>query len=465
MVDMRKMLLGGVINEQYRRFVVFEPYAAVVREYFRMFLANSGNVNKTLIQIWEHGPYFPDPHICKPPDGHKIYYKIRRNDYGWCFKDKPTLVQMLSNASYIGHWIVKNTVVRWHNHPCIVDEDIFYRAFNYLSSIGLDGTCNTHYRPRRSYTRPVQEEAREEERPLCSGLMVSPWENEWKSVGTHWDSIDEHYNYVLCGSDPLATSIWHKKATYVDKSIGLLLLEKLRLTFNFDQWSGALDKFIIDYEQHKQLKRRQLKHLETVMNNLTTSLESISTPGLIAQVEQRYQDAQLEHQRLLDEINTQPPALVNAEKMKALKVSYHHILENWETMTMDEKREIFHVFITKIEILYDKDRVLTFHIYWQDGSTDTMTIRRIASTGVAWLPHEHDLLVQLADGGAGQLEIAKAFPKRRWIAIARKYTTLTGKKLKWVARGNPIRKEETYEDYLRQCTGKEPPNTNVEGSA
>lgn len=465
MVDMRKTLPGGIPNENYRKFAVFEPYAEVVREYFRIFLAHSGKLNDTLRQIWQNGPYFPDPNIYGPPDGYKVFYKIRKNKHGWCFETKPSLAQMLTNACYIGHWVVKNTVVHWHNHPPIMDEAIFYRAFNYLSSVDLDGTRNQHYRPNRTHAKSTKEEDRQESRPLCSGLMASLWEGEWKSVGTHWDGKDKHYNYAFYANDPFTTTIWHKRASYVDKAVTLLLLEKLQLTFDYESWSQALDVFVAEVEQQKQLKRKQLKHLETVMRNLITSLESINTPELIAKIEQRYKDAQAEYCRLQDELNTQVSAVVNAEKIKALQQSYHHALENWESMTAVEQRELLHTFITRIEVTQDENRVLTFVIYWQDGSADTMEVRRVGTTGTSWLPQDHELLLKLAESGASQVEIARAFPKRTWQSIFNKCRALTGRSLSWGFRSNPIKKIETYEDYMARVAPGETLNSDFEANS
>jgi len=298
MVDMRKTLEGGIPNENYRKYVVFEPFAEVVREYFRMFLANSGHINNTLRQIWKSGPYFPDPNQCKPPEGFKVHCKIRKNEHGWCFWRKQSLMGMLSNAIYLGHWVFKETVLYWNHHPAIIDETTFFRAFNYLSSVNLDGTNNIHYKPNRIHARPMREEDRTEERPLCAGLMFGQCDGDWKIVGTRWDRKDSCYAYLLYTDHALLTPIWTKKAAYADHSICTLLLEKLKLTFDFGKWEDSLDVFVDEHKQQQRLQRKQLKHLNTVMQNLLTSLESITTPDLIVQVEQRYSDAKDELERL-----------------------------------------------------------------------------------------------------------------------------------------------------------------------
>lgn len=450
MVDMRKTLGNGVPNEQYRKFEVFEPYAEIIREYFRMFLANAGRTGDTLRQIQSEGPYFPDPGICKPPDGFKIAYPLVKNQHGWCYKTKTGLRGMLILASYIGHWVVKDTVVRWNNHPAIVDDATFYRTFNYLSAVNLDGSDNPHFRPNRIFARPTLEKDREVGRPLYTGLMFSMLEGEWKSVGTVWDGLNRNYDYVFYGRDPFIPAIWQKRSDYVDHAISSLLLEKLQRTFNFDTWSTALEIYAHESEQQQQLKRKQLTHLETVMLNLAASLESLTTPGLIAQIEKRYQDAQAEYQRLQQDIGMEAAPAVTSDTIRTLKTMYAQLIENWDTITTQEKRELIHVFVGKIEATKGEKHRLALTIYWQDGSTDDMDIRRLPSSGLAWMPQEHALLVKLGQEGAGQIEIARTFPNRTWLMIARKHRKLTGRYLTW-GGNHPIKGHETYEDYVRRC--------------
>jgi len=71
--------------------------------------------------IHRHGPYYPDPTTCLPPEGFKVVYRIHRCDNGHC-PGRQGLVDLLTNATYIGHWLANDVVARWHNHPAIVPD-------------------------------------------------------------------------------------------------------------------------------------------------------------------------------------------------------------------------------------------------------------------------------------------------------------------------------------------------------
>jgi DNA invertase Pin-like site-specific DNA recombinase len=134
MIDMRKSLPDGSANPNWRKFAPFEPYVEVVNEYFRMFLSHAGNLNATLRDIHHNGPFYPDPQKCHPPVGYRTVYPTKRFKNGYC-PGITGMVHLLSNAVYVGHWMVNDAVHIRNNHPAIVPEDVFWKAFNYLSTV------------------------------------------------------------------------------------------------------------------------------------------------------------------------------------------------------------------------------------------------------------------------------------------------------------------------------------------
>src|SRR5258708_10236636 len=197
MVDTRKTLPNGSANEHWRKFVPFPAYAEIINEYFRLFLSYNGNMLATLKHIQKHGPYYPDLSECPPPEGYKAVYRLNQRGGGLC-PERSAFAALLSNVTYLGHWVVNNTVVRWDNHPAIVPQAVFMRAFNYISPVGLEGEPNLHYKRFQQYARPSKEEDRPVERPLYAGMIVAQANGEWRSVGTTWLKTLQHYIYVHC---------------------------------------------------------------------------------------------------------------------------------------------------------------------------------------------------------------------------------------------------------------------------
>jgi DNA invertase Pin-like site-specific DNA recombinase len=448
MVDMRKKLPEGSTNEHWRKFVVFEPYAEVIREYFRLFLAFAGSTRTTVRHIHKHGPYFPDPQQCVPPEGFKFVSRIRRFNGRYC-PGRTGLVGILTNAQYIGHWLVNGSIVRWNNHPPIVDESTFMQAFNYLSSISLDGKTNHDYRGIQEHARPSKDEQRPVERPLCAGMIGSYDTGEWSNVGTYWVEPLQHYTYTLW-SNKDDKYVWSKAAPFVDDAITRMLQAKLVLTFNQDVWEEAVITFSEQFEKQRVQKQAQLRNLIKVMENLVAGLETLTNQAMILATQERYEKAQEEYDRLSAELAAIQNDAEQMQRVYDLRESCGPVLENWDNMTRDEKRVVLQAFIHTIEASAMPAHALRLTVYWKDGTSDEMVLPRQATTGTCWLPEETQELLRLVESGASQIEIAQTFPERKWKAIRLRYWRETGSGAELTFRPKPIKDEESFLDYLER---------------
>lgn len=453
MIDTRKKLPDGSKNQNWRRYVPFKPYAEVVVDYFQIFLAKAGNVHGTLREIHENGPYYPDPRICLPPSGFRIVYPFHRYDNGYC-PGETGLVHLLTNAVYLGHWMVDDVVVIYDNHPPIVPEDIFWRAFNYLSQVTLDGRPNADYKPFREYARHALEENRSNDRPLCSGMIIWEADGEWFNLGIVWIGAKERYDYRAYDNVPYNSVKWSRAASYVDDAVSSLTLEKLAATFDSDVWEDTVSTFGQNFKRQRKRIKSQLVSLERVMKNLVASLENLSNPDMIAGVERRYEHAQVEHHRLQTQLHDADAEIKSLEAIKSLRENYQPALQNWDRLSRDEKRAILQAFILQIEATPIDDNGLRLVIYWRDQSHDELLLASQTDIAQDWLNDEIEQLLSMVDRNASQIEIAQLFPERTWEAIRHRV---------WKSRGagglnyddKPIKDYETFEDYqqrIREAT-------------
>ena len=447
-VDMRKTLPDGSKNENWKRYVIFEPYAEVVRRYFTLFLETGGCAGTTLRRIHKEGICYPDPTICLPPEGFKVSYGIRRRGNGY-FPGTSAIRHILTNAAYIGHWCVNDAVVRWNNHPAIISNDIFFQAFNYLSQNTLDGSKNVHYRPYRQFARPLKDEERPVERPLLSGMIVSEVDGEWYTVGSEYVKREKHYRYLLYTHKVLDDYVWSKNTDWVDDAVVKLLKRKLTATFNSDIWQESIETFETTYTKERKFKVAQITALEKAMQNLLGSIETLSNPDVIKAVEKRYEDAKAEHKRLTNELATADEQSSQLATLYQLKDKYDMVISNWEQMTRDEKRVVLHAFIDQIEGVPYESLGLYIIICWRDGSRDRISLPRIPSHGEHWTFDEHERLTALLDANATQEEIAAAFPQRKWKVIRdRIFRTRDWKAALFTPK--PIRDFESYEEFQQR---------------
>ena len=452
MVDERKTLPDGSKNENWRKFVPFKPYAEVVNEYFRLFLSFSGSVRATVRHIHAHGPYYPDPATTPPPTGFRFVYRMHRYGNGYC-PGRNGLAALVTNAAYIGHWAVNKAIVKWHNHEPIVPEDVFMEAFNHVSKTTLDGRPNPHYRPYQEHARPAKEEERGVERPLCAGMMVSLFNDKWRNVGTNWISPQKHYAYVLWGQKPVSEYVWSKAAKYVDDAVVRLVHRKLTATFDPKVWEQTIRDFEKNFKKECQRKQKQLEAIKRVKDNLIASLDTLTNWNMIQAVQQRFEDAQVEYNRLQADLSSIDLEAKQLEQIYSLKDTCGPLLENWPNMTRSEKRRVLTAFIDRIEAMPVEGHGLHLVICWKDKKSSEITLPRQATIGNNWLPEQVELLFELVRTEASQIEIAREFPERKWQYIKGKYRK-SGGGSEINRRPKPIKDVESYYDYLER-TGKQ----------
>lgn len=448
MVDMQ----GKGTNPAWRKFVPFEPYAEIVREYFRLFLSHGGRLRETLRQIHEHGPYYPDPEHCKAPTGFKFVPRMKNYGKGYC-PGRIGLAELLTNATYIGHWLVNGALVRENNHPAIVDLDIFEQAFNYLSAVTIEGHPNPHFAPNHDNVR-TPETTRSAERPLCSNLLVSNDNGTWRNVGTNWVGKLQHYTYAVWGGTFQDTYIWGRKAESVDRAIETILVQKMLATFNTNAWQQELAAFNGEFIKERRRKLAEIKALEATMDNQVKSLDTLSDPTFVLKLQARHKATEAEHLRLTQELKESEDEARQLEAIYAIRDTCGPTAENWPRMMRDEKRIVIRAFIRRVEAEPLDHGSLKLTVYWRDNTVETTELTVAASTFRYWLPSQKEELISMYDSGCSQLEIAQAFPDRTWSQICNQLTRLKGTCAFGGRMLKPIRDHETIEQYVARVGEK-----------
>ncbi len=462
MVDKRKTLPDGTSNPNWHKYIPFQPYAEVVREYFRLFVSFNGNLRRTGRHIHQHGPYYPDPATTPPPEDFFAKYHMIVNGKGYC----PSLAglrHLFVNAAYIGHWAVNDVIQIYDNHEPIVPVDMFMQAFNYLSQYTLDGSPNKAFHAERLNARPTLDEKRPCERPLCSGYLISLENGEWHNVGTEWIKKRQHYRYTFRSKGLYRKQLWSKVAYSVDEVITELLHAKLKATFDPAAWDEMISESTKRYERERRRIEKQLAALEQTMAQQVVSLDSLTNPRMIRAVQDRYAEAEQEHKRLTSILQGSEDEKQRLKRLSDLRQDFTIVLDEWDNYTVEQRRGILRLLLIRIEALPAEYRALDLTVYWQDGSKDTVRAERIVSKGTRWTTEDIETLLELYDNGATQLEIAKAFPKRIWKHIHRKIMYLRDD-AKNAFSPTPILNRESYEMYVQRCKDDPSPHRAASGT-
>jgi DNA invertase Pin-like site-specific DNA recombinase len=448
-IDTRKLLPDGTSNPFYRKYVPHEPLAQIVREWFDIFIKNAGNIHRTLKHILMYGPYYPEPST-QVPEGFRLVLSptVKNMGKGFCL-GKTGLVRTLTNAAYLGHWAVNNTIVIWNNHPPIIDEKTFLLAFNYLSPVGLDGQPNSLYNAHHKNARPALAASRPVERPLFSGLIFSEIDGQVRRAVTTYRSRFQHYGYHVETAGALRTVAWHKRADHIDNTLLDLLKDKLRATFDDETWTASIEQYKREFEKEHHTRQRQLDVLRQTMDNLLLSLDTLTNPEMIRRAEERFSEAEREHNRLKTQVASVASEMARFEKLTQLRDVSNVALSGWDAMSYQEKLTVVHSFIVKVMVIPFEGHQLQIIVHWRDGNTDEVMLARSGTTYNGWLKSQEERLFALVDEGASQIEICAIFPYRKWKSIRDKV---------YYERGSaslqlsplPIREEETYSDFVKR---------------
>lgn len=457
MVDNRKTLPSGIPNPNWRKYQPFEPCAEIVAKIFETFVMLGGNQRSTLRYLHDNGPHFPDfdnPQLQNlVPHGFSWAKPVRmRKRDGIYMVGSVSLKNMVTNAVYLGHWVFKDQVVQWNNHPPLVPDDLFYQAFNYISLVNLDGTPNENYSPRLGRRHSTKKKARSVEEPIYIGLVGSYHDGQWRNATASWTKGMQMYAYTVNYLDSADNQqhLWSRRGDYFDRIINEMLFEKLQATFNQNVWDDVLSSTSDDFDIEQRMLQHQLNTIEDKISALLDNFSYVQSKTLTQALEKQFADHEQEKARLESKLKGIHQRIEEWESLIALAQRADNVLQNWDNMDLIEKRAIAQVFIECIIVTQtEKYRVANVEIRWKDNSKDEFVLPWSAKTWTLWLPTEVNTLRELIQQQATQEEISAALPKRNWRAIRIKAYEIIGKR-SFKISPKPIREDETYSDYLER---------------
>jgi hypothetical protein len=413
MVDVREFLTDGRVNPERRRIMPFDPYAEIILRYFEIFVGCGGSPSKTAQDIVRNKIFYPDPAACVPPDGYITRYVIKPRAEG-LYPSRTGLISLLTNPIYIGHWMYNGAVVVWNNHEPIVPDKLFWQAFNYLSRYGVDGESNRNHTPHRTGERPSLDEKRPVTRPLCSGLLYARVDDSLIRVGTRYSGLYETYTYHLSVYKPDgAKNLWGRYCDPLDEAVVYHLHQRAKSTFDPEVWDEGEQKLNQIDQRDRAFKQNQLMMLQSAMQNVLASFETLSHPTIIKRQEERYEEMERECERLGHEIAGITETEERRKDLRVLRERFESAVSAWDKFSHSDKQNAIRFFVKRIEITeLNKRSVTEFVIHWQDDSTTMIAVPPTPRVGRAWSHAEVEQLITLLRGGARNRELYEAFPDR-----------------------------------------------------
>ncbi len=478
--------LGYVIGSD-GKYQPFPLLAELVQQCLEFVIRNDCNLKRTLGYIEQSSLRFPpraelESHI---PAGTKLVlspfycgdYQKKRGVLG--VPGYQVLQDFCLSAVRLGHWMDRGKVIRWNNHEPILDEHLFFKAFNRLSDVTFTGEPNPHFvaspSKGRFYNRKPSE-PRNEPEPLLKGLglLVTHDKSGGKCFAhSMWSNKHNRYFYRVQGDFP-----WQKEARFVDSQIEQMICLRLSAT-QAEQIVEAIAKNHTERSKLEKRMKQQLTGLAKEKTRISAKFVEDVPPEWIEQARAKYlacgqQEAQIRAKLAdLSQENEQD------RRIAGLKADLDGLAEHWGCLTREEKVGAIRLVVSSIWVT-PKNGDLRIDLLWKDQgiypnpetgekpigpeygvftlpngeidllfddtSSATMPIRRGIS---GWTSREINCLRSLVAGGADQVEICENLPGRTWRQIRLKASRLG---LDLQVRPLPMHEFENYGMFLKRTT-------------
>lgn len=407
MVDMRED------SPTYRRLVAWPEMAAITRAIFETFVACNGSIYRAARTLRDTGITIPDFRAYLPPAG--FHYPPQGGTKNGLLT-AAAIKYIVTNPVYIGHWMYKGAILHWNNHEPIIDEALFFRAFNFLSPYALDGSQNPHYRPngervRRSYAA----DRLGVPRPLLGGLIYLHYEGKWRKLGVDWQPLRKYYGYEYHRFRQEQDS-WSRKAAFIDEAVEYYVIQRILAAYEKSRVDKAREDNLSDSQREALNIQARIDTIEREMRSLEDAFRDAGNPRLRANLERQYTERDDELQRLQALRLTTLNRVDSDHVLQDHREQYLEAVENWPDLMADEKKQIIARMIRRIEITdYDKFRV-RLRIYWHDRTeTDCLTWQ--TRKDAKWTYEQKLTIVELAGQGAFREDFLAACPEKSWPQI------------------------------------------------
>jgi DNA invertase Pin-like site-specific DNA recombinase len=406
-VDRERYLADGSDNPDWRRFVIYEPHAKVIRWLFRRLRQLSGNLRvlHREIEAWPFVfPYFEDPEYSRNinlTDNGKGYTLTRQG-----------LASILTNVVYIGRWYYKGVVTE-NNHDPIVSDDDFWYAFNRLSSVTIEGE------PRPRVATPPARYTHDGAPPLEALLD-----------GIVTGAVEGMAVYALRGETPPNYSIFdegrkhgeHYKQSIAIDELDAIFTQRLLHVLDNTEHGAALREHLSDLHKDRD---QQLVSVDSQIAEAKQQIARWERSKRIA----REEDDEAGEREAVRALKGKNAALRELEmKKEQANVDDAEVVElmellfgtsvTWADLIYSNRQRFIRAATESVTLREASTQFLELQIVWKGpyARTDTAYIWRNYANGGRYTEEDKAVLRELYPT-ADRAEILDRLPRRSWKGI------------------------------------------------
>ena len=393
----------------YKRFLVYEPHAKIVRYLFMRFVELSGNLVLLIRELTARPIVFPP---LTEEEKQKYYLKNGiMNKSGGVLRTRAALESILTNRMYLGWRIVNGEVVKKDALPQIVRDDLFHFAFTSLTGHDIDGSTLATPPKEKRYYRTMPKRA-----ALLKDIVTS--ETGRVYVKMLLDKKTRKYTYV---PDKHGHGFWRVgNIEVIDiEKLDTLVVERLMVHVRQIKNLPAYNEMIAQKRAERQ----------RALDQITAAIASIP----IEQGRVREQMRKTEKESVRDMLRCDIEDMEQEkEKLHAAKAALEEetqrglgslddelktLEEKWPEYPMRYRIALLNFLIQEVSLDMMSPRWVRIRITWaNEWGCEQMCLLREEEKAPRWTPEEVDYLREHLLT-ARKAELMERLDTRTWAAI------------------------------------------------
>lgn len=408
-----KIVVNGVEvkNSGYKKYIVYEPHAEVVRWLYHRYMMLGGNLTQLSRELQAMPVLFsaftPD---VDPRSVSRL--ELKRVDGGYHVTRKG-LVSILTNVSYLGWWIYQGKVKIKDNHPAIIDEGLFWYAFNRLSTYTLEGERNERVKRATRYQR----EGTGSSNALLKNIIGSELLG---AVYTIPAPSHKYWFYAIYEKDLSLVVDYHSAISVpdLDEVFTARLLERLEQTSNFSHYREYAEQERRNVERECISIQNQIEEIDLQCAGLMMSLKK---PALNIKLrenfEQEYERLQSQREELVRKFEA-PQRSSRATELLGYYELVDKLAPHWDALSFGDRTMLIEALTERVLIDAMAPHWIRIIIEWRDPEwgRDTGYIWRQYGSSPGWTEEENEIVKQFYSSD-DRATLMSRLPVRSWSAI------------------------------------------------
>ncbi|SRR6266487_2320738 len=397
----------------YRKYIPYEPHAAIVRHIFRRYRELGGRLNELGRELNRLPFVFPD--FADVPVPARFNAKKVSGGYG---VSRSGLIGILTNTAYIGYWTFGGECLSKNNHAAIVDESDFWFAFSRLSDVSPDGEDQERIGrlpTRFSHSNTVALDA------LLRDVLVS-------SDGGKVYVDTAHRSYRAF---EYSNSFEYRSFSISSASIDRAFTQRLIWRLKQEHKSGTNETPDAMNTRLREVQASRETQAVTVQGQLETATSRIAVLRRNLNLDADTNTLNGWARELKNLVENIVPVLES--KIKAVEKGreevtkfnslYERVKHEWNGMTFEEKQSFVDMIAAKVVISEVSPHLVKIEIQWDEpynNEVDTGYMWNARGGETKWSDEEQAVLKEMYPT-ADRADILNRLPTRSWNMV-RNYT-------------------------------------------